>query len=124
MNQPKNTSEQRQNQRVLFDTRASIHINATDMQATMIDISLKGVLIKKPDGWTAKKGDAGQLRIILSDNISAINMDVKVAHVEDEHVGFHCEHIDIDSITHLRRLVELNLSDPEMLEREFSTLIA
>ena len=124
MNQPTTEQEHRKHQRILFDTCANIHINANDTQATLIDISLKGALIQKPDGWTAKKGDAGQLRIVLSDNISTISMDVKVAHVENEHVGFHCEHIDIDSITHLRRLVELNLSDPDMLEREFSALIA
>jgi len=116
--------EQRKHYRVLFDTLASIHINASNMQAYMIDISLQGALIKKPDAWTAKVGDTGQLRIVLSDNITAISMDVKVAHIEDDHVGFHCEHIDIDSITHLRRLVELNLGDPEMLEREFSALQA
>ena len=92
------------------------------MPASMIDISLQGVLIKKPDEWTANVGDTGQIRIILSDHTSTINMDVKVAHIEDEYVGFHCEHIDLDSITHLRRLVELNLGDPEMLERELSAL--
>ena len=124
MNQSTSTPEQRQHHRVLFDTLASIHINANNMQVYMIDISLKGALIKKPDSWMAKVGDPGQLRIVLSDNLTAISMDVKVSHVEDDHVGFHCEHIDIDSITHLRRLVELNLGDPEMLEREFSALKA
>ena len=118
------SSEQRIHQRVLFDTLASIHINANDMTTQLIDISLKGALIKKPDAWTAQVGDPGQLRIVLSDNISVINMDIKVAHIEDDHVGFHCEHIDIDSITHLRRLVELNIGDTEILERELSALIA
>ena len=117
-------SEQRVHQRVLFDTLATVHINANDMTTHLIDISLKGALIKKPDAWTAQVGDHGQLRIVLSDNISAINMDIKVAHIEDDHVGFHCEHIDIDSITHLRRLVELNVGDTEILERELSALIA
>jgi len=124
MNQSTANQEHRKHHRVLFDTPASIHINANNYQVYVIDISLKGALIKKPDSWTAKVGDTGQLRIVLSDNTSSINMDIKVAHIEDEHVGFHCEHIDIDSITHLRRLVELNLGDPELLEREFSSLKA
>jgi len=122
MNQSTSEQEQRQHTRVLFDTLTSIHINANNLQTYMIDISLKGALVKKPDSWTAKVGDIGQLRIVLSDNISTISMDVKVAHIEADHVGFHCEHIDIDSITHLRRLVELNLSDSSLLEREFSSL--
>ena len=29
-----------------------------------------------------------------------------------------------DSVTHLRRLVELNLGNPDLLERELSALIA
>jgi len=118
------TTEQRIHQRVLFDTLASIHINTTNMNAQLIDLSLKGALIKRPDSWTAEVGDTGVLRIVLSDNVSTINMDIKVAHIEEEHVGFHCQHIDIDSITHLRRLVELNVGDTELLEREFSALIA
>jgi len=124
MNQATTETEQRLHHRVLFDTLASIHINASNMNVQLIDISLKGALIKKPESWSAGVGDTGQLRIVLSDNISAISMDIKVAHVENDHVGFHCEHIDIDSITHLRRLVELNLGDTELLEREFSALIA
>ena len=124
MTQETTETEQRTHHRVLFDTVANIHINASNMNTQLIDISLKGALIKKPSAWTAEVGDTGQLRLVLSDNISAISMDIKVAHVEGDHVGFHCEHIDIDSITHLRRLVELNLGDPELLEREFSALIA
>ena len=38
--------------------------------------------------------------------------------------GLHCLAIDIDSVTHLRRLVELNLGDPALLEREVSALVA
>jgi hypothetical protein len=35
-----------------------------------------------------------------------------------------CENIDIDSITHLRRLVDLNAGDASLLDREFSALLA
>ena len=53
---------------------------------------------------------------------ASIRMDVTVAHVEDQHIGFRCEHIDLDSITHLRRLVELNVGDIDILNRELSAL--
>ena len=43
-------------------------------------------------------------------------------HIEDDHTGYRCEHIDLDSISHLRRLVELNLGDPDILDRELSEL--
>lgn len=49
-------------------------------------------------------------------------MDGTVVHCEDGHLGFRCDHIDLDSISHLKRLVELNLSDEALLERELSEL--
>jgi len=45
-----------------------------------------------------------------------------VAHVEGGRVGLRRTHIDIESVTHLRRLVELNLGDPALLERELHEL--
>jgi hypothetical protein len=50
-------------------------------------------------------------------------MSVELVHKEKGRLGFKCKHIDIDSITHLRRLVELNLGNADMLERELSALI-
>ena len=46
-----------------------------------------------------------------------------VVHIDSQHIGLRCDSIDLDSITHLRRLVELNSGDPSMLEREISALV-
>ncbi|MNJ70609.1 Cyclic diguanosine monophosphate-binding protein [compost metagenome] len=50
-------------------------------------------------------------------------MTVELRHVDDTQLGFICEHIDLDSLEHLCRLVELNLADRTELEREFHQLI-
>jgi hypothetical protein len=49
-------------------------------------------------------------------------MSVSVSHVIGNEVGFKCEHIDLDSISALRRLVELNLGDSHLLERDLLAL--
>jgi hypothetical protein len=36
--------------------------------------------------------------------------------------GLRWKHIDVDSLTHLRRLLELNLTDPGLLNRELADL--
>ena len=41
---------------------------------------------------------------------------------QNDELGLRCVDIDLDSITHLRRLVELNLGETELLERELSAL--
>jgi len=71
----------------------------------------------------ARVGEAATLTIRLDAGDSTIKMSGNVAHREGVQVGFRCVEIDIDSIAHLRRLVELNLGDEDLLERELSALI-
>jgi hypothetical protein len=51
-------------------------------------------------------------------------MEVELVHDDHNQLGFHCSHIDVDSISHLRRLIELNLGDEAELERELAALLA
>jgi hypothetical protein len=46
----------------------------------------------------------------------------KISHVEADHLGIESTGIDIESITHLRRLMELNLGDSSILDRELAAL--
>lgn len=56
------------------------------------------------------------------DDDSQISMQVTLAHTLATRLGLHCDHIDLDSISHLKRLVELNLGDPAQLQRELGLL--
>ena len=49
-------------------------------------------------------------------------MHIAVVHQTSEETGLQCNAIDIDSISHLRRLVELNLGDENQLNKELSQL--
>ena len=123
MTQDNSDSEKRHFTRIHFDAIAHISGSQGDWQAKVIDISLNGLLIDRPANWTAQAGDHLNVELRLNDSDVVIKMEVKVTHLELDHVGLTCEHIDIDSITHLRRLVELNLGDEELLNRELSELI-
>lgn len=122
MSDTQSSNEHRHHQRILFETPVRIIIKGEKLESTAIDISLKGALITRPDNWSAEPGENGILQIDLNNGATTIEMEVTIAHCEGHKVGFHCDHIDIDSITHLRRLVELNLGDEEMLERELAHL--
>jgi hypothetical protein len=50
-------------------------------------------------------------------------MQVKLTHEDPGQLGFVCQYIDLDSISHLRRLIELNLGDQEELDRELAALL-
>ncbi len=91
------------------------------VNAQLVDISLKGVLLARPEHWSGAINQAIAIEILL-DAGAVIRMQGCVTHLEDTRIGVLCQHIDMDSITHLRRLIELNAGDPELLQRELAQL--
>jgi len=115
--------ERRTFSRIPFSGKVAVLGQRDHWMADLLDISMKGVLISRPNGWAGGPGDGFQLKIHLGDNKVIIAMDVSLAHASEQCLGFCCEHIDLDSMTHLRRLLELNLGDEDRINQELSTLI-
>ncbi len=115
------SQERRQFNHIAFDADTAIHQDNHAWSVVLIDISLKGLLIEEPFGWAIDKEKSLRATITLLDDV-AIDMDVTFKHSENGQAGFECQQIDIDSIAHLRRLVELNLGDEKLLERELAAL--
>ncbi|MNY59782.1 Cyclic diguanosine monophosphate-binding protein [compost metagenome] len=88
----------------------------------LIDLSLKGLLIEKPEPWLGDREQDFFVEIHLSDDVE-IRMDVQLTHEDYGQLGFVCKHISLESIERLRRLIEFNLGDPQELERELGALI-
>ena len=51
-------------------------------------------------------------------------MSTHWVHHNNGYTGLRCDSIDLDSVTHLRRLIELQLGDPALLERDLAELSA
>ena len=122
----KTAQDRRHFHRIIMHKPVQLHCPGGHQIAQLMDISLKGALISTSDSWQARIGNEAQARINLSDegNDYLINLTGRVAHVENNLVGLEITSIDLDSATTLRRLVELNLADPSLLERELSQLTA
>ena len=119
--EPAEQEEQRQFSRIPFDVPVTLTRGEQVWETGLVDISLHGALIKAPPNFASDPGQDYRLAVHLEGGPD-ICMEVRVAHQENEELGLSCKDIDVDSITHLRRLVELNLGDPELLERELSAL--
>ncbi|MDP1707518.1 MAG: PilZ domain-containing protein [Gammaproteobacteria bacterium] len=115
------SEEHRHYTRIQFDAKVSLSQGARRWDSGLIDISLKGALFSKPQDWAGTLGDNLLAELQLDGDI-VIRMQGTVAHMENGHIGLRCDHIDLDSIAHLRRLVELNLGDTAQLNRELSSL--
>jgi len=116
------SAERRRFSRIHFEAVATLGNQHGQWHGKLYDISLKGALITRPHNWIGQAGDHFLVEIHPPENPFSIRMEMEVAHVEDETVGLNCLHIDIDSISHLRRLVELNVGDADVLNRELAEL--
>ena len=114
-------NNRRRFQRIAFDAATELVQGEQRWDVELHDLSLKGLLIKAPEGWSGDPERPFFASISLAAD-TLVQMEVLQARSDNQQLGFVCVHIDLDSISHLRRLVELNLGDERLLERELATL--
>jgi len=115
------TNNRRHFSRVHFQTDASLYLPDGELAVEVLDLSLKGALIKPKGVAFTEVGSKCTLKIRLDDE-TIIRMECTIVHHQAELYGLSCQEIDLESITHLRRLVALNLGDESLLDREFRAL--
>lgn len=82
-------TEQRHFTRIPFTATTTL-TNAntgTKQTAELIDISFKGVLIKRPTDWKNKNGEQYTMNVQLAGHEVEINLDVIAVHSEENHIG-------------------------------------
>ena len=114
-------TERRIYSRVPFNAEVVMQGGHQEWSCNLIDISLKGMLVEPPSDLDIDIKNPCAIALFLGDETS-IHARVKIAHTNNGHWGLEWLHIDIDSLKHLRRLLELNLKDPSLLDRELSEL--
>ena len=115
--------ERRKFSRILFDAHVELAQGEFHWRASLLDISLKGLLLQQTLPAEVIESEPILVKVLLTDNTS-IAMSVMVAHQHHNQTGLMCTAIDIDSVSHLRRLIELNLGDALAAERELCELLS
>lgn len=118
------TNDRRRFTRIPFQSPARLNMPEGEFAVDMVDISFKGALIRPGTGFFATIGTNGHLDILLDELEVVIRMEVTIVHRQSGLCGLACREMDLDSLTHLRRLVELNLGDEAALNRELTALAA
>ncbi|MDH5191794.1 MAG: PilZ domain-containing protein [Gammaproteobacteria bacterium] len=116
------TQERRRFTRVPFDAYVQLSNIEHQWTAHLIDISLHGVLVELDTDWEGHEGDFLVVDLKLGNGEVDIHMETAIAHIHDNHLGLETKNMDLDSITHLRRLLEVNLGDAELVNRELAEL--
>lgn len=108
--------------RTTFQAPARLNLAGQLRPVQLLDVSLKGALVDAGLALHCPVGTSGRLRLQLSPT-TFIAMDVQVRRVQGSRLGLHCVHIDLDSVTHLRQLLERNAQDPSLLGRDLAVLV-
>ncbi len=109
--------------RIAFHRPADLDVRIARGTCEVLDVSFKGALVEVPYGFPAHVGQRCTLAIHLDAVEAEIRMEGEIVHREGTQAGIRCVEIDLDSISHLRRLVELNVGDEDVLLRELSALV-
>jgi len=117
-------TEHRHTHRVNFDTLVEFETIDFNYTCELVDISVQGALLATGSAAIPDVGTQCKITIRLDEGQeSKIIMIGHVAREMKKGIGIHCDSIDVDSMTHLRRLVEYNLGDVELVHRDFDALI-
>ena len=108
--------------RIPFAIGATLVCGERRLPAELLDISLKGALLDLSDPGAVGPGETVVLEVHLEDPQAVIVMPARVARLEGRQVGLAAGALDLDSMTRLRRLMELNLGDDDLVHRELAAL--
>ena len=102
----------------------TLHLHDRIINVQLVDIALKGALVHTATLQALVPQEKCRLVLPLTDGGDSIVMSGKIVHLEGQHVGIQCQDIDVLSLSQLRRLIELNTGDAELMQRELSQLFA
>lgn len=109
--------------RIVFSAPAKLCVADLCFDTKVVDVSLKGALVEKIDDAAVHIDRPCTLQFCLNDSDIEINLEGRIVHSEQDYLGINCEKIDIQSVSHLRRLVELNVGNWDLLERNLDSLL-
>ena len=114
-------SERRSYSRIPFTAEILMQCGDAEWSCNLLDISLKGMLVEPPEDLDIDTNNPCGMALFLGEDIS-IHARVRIKHSSAGNWGLQWLQIDVTSLQHLRRLIELNTSNPSLLTRELSEL--
>ncbi|WP_117235922.1 PilZ domain-containing protein [Vibrio maerlii] len=116
--------ERRKFSRISFEAPASIQQGSTTVSGTVRDLSLHGLLVSSENASQLSQEQGLTASVMLNDSEVSLTLTGQLVAALDKELHIRIDKIDLDSIAHLRRLVELNMADEELLNRDLESLIA
>ncbi|AZL86140.1 PilZ domain-containing protein [Aliivibrio salmonicida] len=114
--------ERRKFSRVVYQSSITLIQEIQQWKGSLIDLSLHGLLIQLSDHCEIELNNQVIAHFTLNDSDIHIIAECEIIQKTNNMLRLCISHIDIDSISHLKRLIELNVGNDELLLRQLSEL--
>lgn len=104
--------------RISFVADAEVFVDGKRYTAEMLDLSLRGTLLDLESVDVFDIGMSYPLKIHLPSSGTTIRFDAELVHRNGNYAGFRFQSLDVDTMTHLRKMLDLNTGDHAKLTSE------
>lgn len=115
--------DNRQFCRIKFAAKSVVMFDSMQAEAALVDISMKGALVNVAMQKPLQMNQRGTLAVHLDASDVVMHFDVEAIHNRDDFVGLKFVGVDIDTMIHLRSLLELNTADPDQVRHELAIFL-
>lgn len=112
---------QRRFRRIPFGAQVTVACGHNTRVCELIDLAMKGALLASDSELPFLLGDRCSLCINLPGGPISLNFEAELVHHEGGHYGYRFISEDLATLTHLRKLIELNTGDAETTRNELTT---
>lgn len=116
-------SEKRRFSRVKCVEKCRVVTGSGTFEVALLDISLKGALVERPCDLVVRQGDKWKLFFQLNHTDIILQFNVQVVHCSDNLAGVKFVEMDLDTMVHLRSLMEARTADPEQVRDELTFFV-
>lgn len=113
-------TEQRNYRRINFRTEADVTLKDSIYRCDLVDLALQGALFRSERELSLPLGSQVPLSIYLPETSIRMEFIGELIHQNGQFYGFIFTSEEAESMAHLRRLLELNVGDAALTEKEFS----
>lgn len=115
-------TERRRFSRIVYQAPATLIQGSQHIEASVSDLSLHGLLLLSKQAELLEVDKQVEVGFSLPESDIVIQLTGLIVGVSEQVIRLAIDHIDIESIGHLKRLVELNVGDDELLHRNIEHL--
>ncbi len=115
--------EKRRFSRIACDEKIFVEFEKSSHEARILDISLKGALVELTDDILIPEGYRCNMELKLSNSDITLQFHAEVVHSRKNLLGVRYVHIDLDTMIHLRAIMEARTANPQQVTDELAFLI-